>query len=249
MDDPDKNRYDSFTLYGKERDLGIKSMEVPETTTIGRNVNIHPSAQIGNYVVLGDQVTVEAGCTIGDYSRVGSFSVIHRNCTIGKFCSIGIRASIGSEGYGYSQDQKYQHHFIPQVGNVEIKDHCIIGSHCSIDRAAYTSTSIDSFTYLGARSHLAHNLKIGKNNKVGINFVVAGSTSIGDNNILGAKTSMAGHKNIGSNITFDKKALVNNHIDTKGSFLGQPIVEKSRFKIAIDLKSKLYLFFEKIREL
>lgn len=49
---------------------------------LGRNTNIHPSANIKGPVLLDDKVTVEAHATVGPYAVIGKNSVLSQHCTI-----------------------------------------------------------------------------------------------------------------------------------------------------------------------
>ena len=80
-------------------------------------------------VALMTQVVIEDG-------------VPDRVLEIGNEVIIQSGAVVGSEGYGFAQDEMGRSYRIPQLGRVVIEDCVSIGSGCCIDRATYAATRI-----------------------------------------------------------------------------------------------------------
>lgn len=187
---------------------------------ISKKANIHPSTVIGNDCIIEDFVSIEENCKIGDGVHIKAFSHIYYNSVIGDNCYIGVRCNIGSDGFGYAQNQKGESHFTPQIGNVVIEENVTILDHSSIDRGAFEPTLIKKNSLLGGHTHIAHNLEIGENAEIGHGFVVAGSTKIGKNVKLGGRVNCVGHLKITDNFTCDSMALINNSVSEEGHYAG-----------------------------
>lgn len=196
---------------------------------ISETANIHPSAKIGKNCSIGEFVSIEENCIIGDNVHIGDFSHLYYSTVIEDCCYIGVRCNIGVDGFGYAQNQKGESTFTPQIGNVVIKESTKILDHCSIDRAAFSSTIIGSNSLLGGHSHIAHNLIIGSNAKIGQGFVVAGSTKLGKNIDLANRVNCVGHITITDNFKCDSMALINNSISEAGHYSGTLLKKKSEW--------------------
>ena len=107
---------------------------------------------------------------------------------------------IGSDGYGYVQDEGI-HKKIPQSGNVVVEDNVEIGANVCIDRAALSSTIIGEGTKIDNLVHIAHNVKIGKHCLILGQTGIAGSTVIGDYTTLASQSGVSGHLKIGKRVT------------------------------------------------
>src|ERR1035437_4236009 len=101
---------------------------------------IDPSAKIGKNFASGKNVVISAGCSIGNNVKIyhntviledvviGNDCLIFQNisirekCIIGDRCIIHANTVIGSDGFGYDQDEKGIFQKIPQIGNVVIED-------------------------------------------------------------------------------------------------------------------------------
>jgi UDP-3-O-[3-hydroxymyristoyl] glucosamine N-acyltransferase len=92
---------------------------------------IHPTAKLGNNVAVGKNVVISAGCNIGPDTKIfhntvisenvemGSECLIHANVSIRENCVLGNRiiihsgAVVGSDGFGFSQNEKGEYEKIP----------------------------------------------------------------------------------------------------------------------------------------
>ena len=198
-------------------------------TVISKFAKVHESAQIGEACFIGDFVSIDAGVVIGDHTRVEAFTHIYQNCEVGNNCYIGPHCVIGTDGFGYAQDQIGRSHFTPQIGIVKIEDDVKILAHTSIDRAAFSNTAISQSSIIGGHSHIAHNIKIGKNAKIWPGFVVAGSTKFGDNIELGYRCNCVGHIEVCSDFKSESMVIINNSVKTAGHYAGQLLMDKSQW--------------------
>ena len=182
--------------------------------------NIHESVKIGSNCEIGPHVSIEENCVIGDNVKIGAFTHIYYATHIEDGVEIGSHCNIGVDGFGYAQNQNGESFFTPQIGNVVLRREAKILDHCSIDRAAFSSTVIGENTILGGHSHIAHNLTIGKEGKIAPGFVVAGSTKIGDRVNLEGRVNCVGHINICDDFSCKAMALINNSVVKPGKYAG-----------------------------
>ncbi len=198
---------------------------IGEECLLGREISIAPLAVIGDRVKLGERVTIEAGAVIGDDVEIGDDSTIKANVTIynksiiGKKVTIHSGTVIGSDGYGYSANERGEHIKRPQVGIVRIDDDVEIGANCCIDRAAYGVTWIKSGTKIDNLVQVAHNVVVGENSLLVAQVGISGSTILGRNVVMGGQAAASGHITLGDQVMVAARGGVHND-QPKGAVLG-----------------------------
>lgn len=220
--------------------------------------SIHPTARLGENVVVGPFAVIGARSIIGSNCIIGSHTVIENDCVIGAgtllhphvfigaqtevgtACEIHPHTTLGSDGYGYVTDPKTGHHHkVPQLGRVVIEDRVEIGSNCAIDRATLSTTTIKAGTKIDNLVHIAHNCEIGENGLITASFSVAGSTKIGKNFICGGQTAVADHVTIADNVTLAGRTGVPHSIEESGTYGGFPAMKIQKYlrynKAVLDL--------------
>jgi len=198
---------------------------------IGKNCTIMDNVYIGFDSTIGDNCTIIGGAFIGDNVTIGDNCTIYPNVTIYRDCIIGnnviIHSStvIGSDGFGFANDNgKYVK--IYQNGNVIIKDDVEIGSNTSIDRAAFKSTIIESGVRIDNLVHIAHNCFIGRGSIITGQCGFAGSSVLNEYVIMGAQSGVAGHLEIAAYTTISAKSGVTKTIkEPKKQWAGFPLME------------------------
>lgn len=184
---------------------------------------ISPHCVMADDVVLGQPVeispfvVIESGVQIGSGTRIGAHVQIGRDSVIGKDCQIGANVSIadqtiigdrvvihagsviGSDGYGFFQ-QDGQHHKTPQVGKVIIQDDVEIGANVCIDRATLGATVIGEGSKIDNLVQIGHNVQIGKRCLLVSQVGISGSSQLGDDVTLAGQTGVAGHLKIGHRV-------------------------------------------------
>lgn len=202
---------------------------VAPSAQIASSSHVGPHAFIGENVIIEDDVfigantVVESRSKIGRGTRIWPMVFIATDTIIGVQCHIHPNTTIGSEGYGFAQDEKFNHHRIPQLGNVILEDRVEIGSNVSIDRGTFGSTIIGSGSKLDNLIHIAHNVKIGRNCLITSGFTIGGSSTLGDNVVVGGSVTIRDHVNITSNVRLAGGSGVNNHITKPGDYGGHPL--------------------------
>lgn len=99
---------------------------------------------------------------------------------VGKGVSIGAYSVIGGAGFGTWRMKNGSLRSFPQIGGVRIGDQVSIHANVCIDRGALGDTVIGSGTRIDNLCHIAHNVKIGRNVSIVASSMIAGSVEIGD---------------------------------------------------------------------
>jgi UDP-3-O-[3-hydroxymyristoyl] glucosamine N-acyltransferase len=205
------------------------SAVVHDTASVPTSVTIGPNAVVGAGARIGERCVVLAGTSIERDAALGEDTVVHPNavigwgCEIGRRCTIKAGAVIGSEGFGFAQDEKRRNHRVPQLGRVAIEDDVVVGAACCIDRATFGETRIGAGTILDNLCHIAHNVKIGEDCILTAMLCIAGSTTLGDRVITSGMTGVLDHVRICDDVVLVQRAGVGNDIKQPGTYAGAPI--------------------------
>ena len=204
---------------------------------------IHPTAKLGNNVAVGKNVVISAGCYIGPDTKIfhntvisenvemGSECLIHANVSIREHCVLGNRiiihsgAVVGSDGFGFSPNEKGEYEKIPQIGNVIIEDDVELGSNVSIDRAAMGSTIIKRGCKVDNLVQIAHNVVVGEDTVISAQTGISGSTKIGKHCILAGQAGLVGHIELCDNVVITAQSGVSKSILKPGYYMGYPARE------------------------
>jgi UDP-3-O-[3-hydroxymyristoyl] glucosamine N-acyltransferase len=228
---------------------------------------IDPSVKIGKNFAAGKNVVISAGCSIGNNVKIFHNTVILENvdvgndcllfqnisirekCKIGDRCIIHANTVIGSDGFGYEQDEKGVFQKIPQIGNVVIEDDVEIGSNVSVDRASIGSTLIKRGTKIDNLTQIAHNVVIGEDTIISSQVGISGSTKVGNNCIILGQVGLTGHIEIGNKVILIAQSGVSKSILKEGTYFGSPAKEvKNAFQIEAHIRN-LPKYAEKITQL
>ena len=205
-----------------------QSAVIHESVKIGANVRIGPNAVIGANSELAEGVIVEAGAVVEQKVIIGEMSVVHSNAVIGHSCVLGKRviiknnAVIGSEGFGFAQDQNRSSKRVPHTGNVELQDDVRVGAGSLIDRATYGTTLIKRGTKLDNLVHIAHNVELGEDVLIAGMSGVSGSTKVGNRVIFSGQVGVADHLTIADDVVLVHQAAVYQSILEPGMYAGNP---------------------------
>lgn len=205
---------------------------------------IHPTALLGENVVLSDNVSIHANAVVGDNVRIGSNSVIypfvyigdnvvvgdncviyphvvlHNDSEIGNSVVIHSGSILGTDGFGYMFIEN-RHHKIPQIGRVIVEDDVEIGANVTIDRARTGSTRIGAGSKIDNLVHIGHNVTVGRNCVIVAQVGVSGSVEIGTGVILAGQVGVKDHVKIGDGTIVCAQAGVIGDLP-RGSFVSGP---------------------------
>lgn len=208
---------------------------VHPSAIVSKSARIASTAQIGAFVFIGDHVNISENVIIGPHcilesnSQVGARSLLHghvfvgSHTEIGSDCEIHPQTTLGSDGFGYTSNQNFEHRKIPQIGRVIIENNVEIGANCAIDRATLTETRIRAGTKIDNLCHIAHNCEIGANSLVAAGFMTAGSSKIGARFVTGGNSVVSSHLEITDGVTLAGRSTVTNDITESGTYGGYPL--------------------------
>jgi UDP-3-O-[3-hydroxymyristoyl] glucosamine N-acyltransferase len=211
---------------------------IQENATIGDNTTIFPQVFIGKNVAIGKNTLIYAGAKIYHDCVIGDNVVIHANVVI------------GSDGFGFAQQNDGTYLKIPQLGNVVIENNVEIGANSTIDRASMGSTLLKEGVKLDNLVQIAHNVTIGKNTVLASQSGVAGSSKVGDNCQIGGQVGIIGHLTV-SNRTFiqGQSGVVSNIKEENTKWYGTPAIDYMTYLRGYSQMSKLPDMAKQLRTL
>jgi UDP-3-O-[3-hydroxymyristoyl] glucosamine N-acyltransferase len=227
---------------------------IGKNVVMGEDISIHPLAYIGSNVSLGARVTISPGAYIGDDVSIGDDSIIYPNVTVREKITIGSKVIIhsgtviGSDGFGYLPG-KSGHYKIPQIGGVIIEDNVEIGANVTIDRATTGNTIIGSGTKIDNMSHIAHNVKLGKNCIIVAQVGISGSVDVGDGAILAGQVGVRDHVKIGRNARIGAKSGIVKDVPEGQVYSGIPAIPHMSWLRASNIFSKLPEYIKRLKKL
>ena len=202
-----------------------------QDTHIGPDVSIWPGVTLGDRVTIGARVTLYPGVFIGNDTTIGEDTLLYPNVVIREGCTIGTRVIvhsgtvIGSDGFGYVQDQG-RHYKIPQLGGVTIEDDVELGANVTVDRATMPrqNTVIKQGTKVDNLVQIAHNVTIGAHSIIVSQVGIAGSTRVGHHVMIGGQAGLADHLVIGDQVMIAARAGVNRNLEPNQIVSGAPVM-------------------------
>ncbi|MBP6976686.1 MAG: UDP-3-O-(3-hydroxymyristoyl)glucosamine N-acyltransferase [Bacteroidales bacterium] len=237
--------YSSFArlleIYNKqtgERSGISPHASVADTARIGRDVYIGDFCVVGEHAVIGDGARIHPQVYIGDDVIIGSRTLLHpgvkilRGCQVGNDCIVHPGVVIGSDGFGFAQQEDHHYQKIAQIGNVVIEDEVEIGANCTIDRATLGSTVIRKGVKLDNLIQVAHNVVIGENTVIAAQSGISGSTHIGKNCLIGGQAGITGHLSIEDHVQIAAQSGVTTNIKTNQTVMGAPAFDIKKYRIS-----------------
>ncbi|OHD57042.1 MAG: acyl-[acyl-carrier-protein]--UDP-N-acetylglucosamine O-acyltransferase [Spirochaetes bacterium GWF1_51_8] len=144
--------------------------------------DIHPTAIIGQDVVLGDGIKIhpyavlDGKVEIGDGCIIGPYVHLTGWVKIGKRTKVYAHASIGEDPQDYTFDGT--------PGLCEIGDDCLIREGVTIHTPVHgdegCKTSVANGAFLMANCHVAHNVEVGEKAIVANGTLLAGFVKVGE---------------------------------------------------------------------
>ncbi|MEM7617563.1 MAG: acyl-ACP--UDP-N-acetylglucosamine O-acyltransferase [Pseudomonadota bacterium] len=184
--------------------------------------DIHPTAIIGDHVIIGQNVSIGPYSVISDNVKIGdncqimSHVVISGNSLIGKNNQIFSFASIGSA----PQDLK----FSGENSSLKIGDNNIIREYVTINpgtKGGGMVTHIGSNCLFMIGSHIAHDCIIGDHVVIANNSAIAGHVEIGDHAIIGGLSGIRQFIRIGAHAMIGGMTGVENDVIPYGQAVGE----------------------------
>lgn len=229
--------------------------QIDESVHLGSQVAIGQMAQIGSESSVGAGTSVFGGVYVGCNVQIGQNCLIYPGVTIKDGCVIGNRVVIhsgtviGSDGFGYAQDEFGQHVKIPQIGIVQVDDDVEIGANCTVDRATFGRTWIQQGCKIDNLVQIGHNVIVGKYSILVSQVGISGSTQIGNHVVLAGQVGVVGHIRIGDGARVGAKSGVSSSVKAKEDVSGIPAVpHKEWLKNSAHIR-RLSQYREELRQL
>ncbi|HWP01431.1 MAG TPA: UDP-3-O-(3-hydroxymyristoyl)glucosamine N-acyltransferase [Methylococcus sp.] len=225
------------------------SVAVPEDAMVG------PGAVIGAGVELGMGIVVMANVVIERNAKIGPRTVLHPgvtvciDCEIGADCILKPGCVIGSEGFGFAQDEKRRNYRIPHTGKVIIGDRVVIGANTTIDRGTYGPTIVASGTIIDALVHLGHNVEIGEDCILCAHTGLSGSTRFGKRVIATGQTGTLDHVTVADDTVLLHRAGLHNSIRQPGMYAGGPAQPLQQYLKNIAVLPRLHEIWTRLKKL
>ena len=205
-------------------------------------VDIHPQAHIYPQVYLAHGakvargVTIHPGCYVGAGTTLGphttllpQVTLLH-GCHIGQNCLIHPGVSLGADGFGYATSAHGEAVKIYHLGKVVVEDDVEIGCSTNIHRATLGNTIISKGTKIDAQVQIAHNVKLGKHNRICAQSALAGSSSTGDYVILAPRCSLSNKIHVSDHIRVGALSAVSKKLQKPGDYFGFPAIPFKTWK-------------------
>ncbi|MFA3782580.1 UDP-3-O-(3-hydroxymyristoyl)glucosamine N-acyltransferase [Melioribacteraceae bacterium 4301-Me] len=231
------------------------SAYIDKSAKIGRNVKIGKNVVISENCIVNDNTIILHNSVLMENVKIGENCIIYPNVTIRENCILGNNVIvhsgtvIGSDGFGYIQDEGKKYNKVPQIGNVILEDDVELGSNVSIDRATLGSTIIKRGTKIDNLVQVAHNVLIGENTVISAQVGISGSTKIGNQCVIAGQAGFVGHIEIADNVLIGAQSGVSKSITKAGKYRGTPIEElNSQLKYEAHIRN-LPFYSEKIKKL
>jgi UDP-3-O-[3-hydroxymyristoyl] glucosamine N-acyltransferase len=203
------------------------------TAVIAPTAVIDPTAHVGPFCIIGAQSTIGPRCILQGHNWLGERCsldedanifpnvTLYFNTQVGKRVRIHSGTVIGSDGFGYVQDQGV-HRKVPQVGTVVIQDDVEIGANVTIDRGTIGPTLIGKGSKIDNLVQVAHNVVMGEGCLLVAQVGIAGSSKLGNFVTVAGQAGIAGHLKVGDHVTIAGQAGVMNDIPEGQKWLGAP---------------------------
>ena len=239
----------------KPRKPGISKLAyVHPKAEVHKGACIYPHVYVGNSARIFEGCVVYPGCFIGDDASIGEHSVLYPNvvvydgCTVGRHCIIHAGVIIGSDGFGFVWDGS-QHVKVPQRGTVIIGDHVEIGSNCTVDRAALTTTRIGSDVKMDNLVQIGHNVIVGDHTIIVAQTGISGSAHIGRGVVLAGQCGVAGHVTIGDGCTAAARTGIASDVPAGKVISGFPAMDHMHWLRVQKVYKDLPELLKRVREL
>ena len=234
---------------------------------------MHPTAVLGERVVLGDDVGIGAHTVIGNDVKIGDGTVIHPLVTIydgvdiGPGCLIHSHAVvrefvrlrggvilqngvvIGADGFGFAPRGDGSYEKMTQAGTVELDDDVEVQANAAVDRATVGVTRIGRGTKIDNLAQVGHGCDIGEDNIICGQVGLAGSSKLGNRITLAGQVGVAGHLSVCDDVIVSAQSGVPGDVTEAGVYGGSPMVTMRNYRQSWVLWTKLPQLAARIKEL
>lgn len=203
---------------------------------VPESAQVCAQAVIGSASELGESVVVGPGCVVGATVRIGADTRLLARVTvldrvvIGERCVLHPGVVVGSDGFGFAEDNGTWLK-VPQLGSVVIGDDVHIGANTTIDRGSIEDTLVEDGVILDNLIQIAHNVRVGAHTAMAAFSGIAGSTTIGERCKIDGAVVIVGHLTVCDDVMVTFRSTVTRSITTPGTYSGGlPADEASRWR-------------------
>lgn len=141
---------------------------------------IHAAARLAHDVDVGPYCIIEAGVQAEAGVRIEAHAQVLARTVIGENCSIGRGAILGADPQAVTFDPALPSNVVLGSGNR-------LREHVTIHRSFYEngSTRVGNNNFLMVGSHVGHDVRLGDNNILANNVLLAGHVEVGNGCFLG----------------------------------------------------------------
>jgi len=259
MDDPYLGFLKVLTVFAEARKIhyfkGIHASAIIDPgAEVDADASVGPHCEICQGAKIGRNSVLLMGTYVGNDAVIGEDCLIYPNVTIREECEIGNRVIlqpgvvVGSDGFGFAQDDAAPKK-IPQVGRVIVEDDVEIGANSTIDRATTGVTRICQGAKIDNLVQIAHNVVVGKNSMLAAQVGISGSTELGEGVIMAGQAGIVGHITIGDRVVVAAQSGVSKSIEDGTVVWGYPARELREAKRINAVTRGLPGMRDKIKEL
>jgi UDP-3-O-[3-hydroxymyristoyl] glucosamine N-acyltransferase len=207
------------------RDMALVLREfysVPTPVEIHPTAQVDPEAKVGRNVRIGAHSIVEPGVELGDNVWIMNHVVIHGPAIVGKGTVIKDGAVVGSEGYGFVEDESGSLIHVPQLGRTIIGERVWIGSNSTIERAMLADTVVEDEAKIDDLVHIGNGSRIGRRSLITAGCVLAFEVQIGAGAVLAPGVSVRERCQIAPGSLIGQGSVVVENITQSGTYVGVP---------------------------
>jgi UDP-3-O-[3-hydroxymyristoyl] glucosamine N-acyltransferase len=136
---------------------------------------------------------------------------------------------IGSDGFGFLENEQGGRDEMPQLGSVVIGDDVRLGAHSTVDRGTLGNTVIGKGTKIDAQVHVGHNCIVGENNVLCGQVGLSGSVQTGKGVIMAGQAGVSHGIKIGDRVFIGGQAGVNDSVSDDQKVFASPAVPVSEY--------------------
>lgn len=226
-----------------------------EGVVLGKNVSIGAYTVVGDQVTIGDHATLYPHCVVYDRAVIGAHAVLHSHVVVREEVKIGDRvilqnqAVIGADGFGFVPCADGTLYKIMQAGTVILEDDVEVQSLTAVDRATIGVTRVGRGTKIDNLVQVGHGCEIGQHTLLCGQMGLAGSTKIGNQVMMGGQSGAAGHLSIGDRAAVGVRGLVLQSVESNTQVCGYPAIDHSLWLRVIAEVKKLPQIVKRLRQL
>jgi UDP-3-O-[3-hydroxymyristoyl] glucosamine N-acyltransferase len=198
---------------------------------------VHPGAFVHPTATLGEGVVVYPGCWVGPGCEIGADTVLFPNVVVypgtrvGPGCRVHAGAVLGADGFSTVADGGRPLR-VPQVGRLVLGARVDVGANTCIDRGALDDTVVEDDVKLDDLVLIGHNCHLGRGALVAGQAGLGGSTSVGAGAVLGGQVGTADHARIGAGARVAAGAGIASRVPAGETWMGRPAGPASRTRRA-----------------